>query len=154
AKAEAADIEKMMRKDGIKGPVMPYDWRYFTEKIRKSRFDLDEQELQAYFSLNNVREGVFDVTKRLFGLNFKQLTNVPKYHEDVTVWEVTEADGTHVGILYMDFHPRSSKRGGAWMTSYRAQKMDNGKRIAPVISIVCNFSKPTANAPALLTFDE
>ncbi len=154
AKTEAADIEKMMRKDGIKGPVMPYDWRYYTEKIRKSRFDLDEQELQAYFSLDNVREGVFDVTKRLFGLNFKQLTNVPKYHEDVTVWEVTEADGTHVGILYMDFHPRSSKRGGAWMTSYRSQKMEDGKRVAPVISIVCNFSKPTANAPALLTFDE
>lgn len=154
ANKEAADIKEMMLKVGIKNDVQPYDWRYYAEKIRKERFDLDEQEMKPYFSLEKTREGVFTVCKNLYGLQFKQLNNVPKYHEDVTVWEVTEANGNHVGILYMDFHPRTSKRGGAWMTSYRTQKMEDGKRIAPIVSIVCNFTKPTENAPALLTFDE
>lgn len=154
AKTEASDIQKMMAKEGIKGAVQPYDWRYYTEKIRKERFDLDEEELKPYFSLENVRKGVFQVTEKLYGIQFKALTNVPKYHEDATVWEVTEKDGTHLGVLYMDFHPRESKRGGAWMTSYRSQKTVDGKRVAPVVSIVCNFTKPSANAPALLTFDE
>jgi peptidyl-dipeptidase Dcp len=154
AKNEAADIQKMMVKDGIKGSVQPYDWRFYTEKIRKERFNLDEEELRPYFSLENVRKGVFQVTEKLYGLKFKELTNVPKYHEDASVWEVTESDGTHLGVLYMDFHPRDSKRGGAWMTSYRSQKTVDGKRQAPVISIVGNFTKPSANAPALLTFDE
>ena len=154
AKTEAADIQQMMAAEGISGKVQPYDWRYYTEKIRQSRFNLDEQELKPYFSLENVRKGVFQVTEKLYGLKFTELTNLPKYHHDVTTWEVTEADGQHVGILYMDFHPRESKRGGAWMTSYRSQKNVNGKRVAPVISVVCNFSKPTENAPALLTFDE
>ena len=154
AKTEAADIQKMMDKEGVKGAVQPYDWRYYTEKIRKERFDLDEEELKPYFSLENVRKGVFQVTEKLYGIQFKELTNVPKYHQDATVWEVTEKDGTHLGVLYMDFHPRESKRGGAWMTSYRSQKTVDGKRVAPVVSIVCNFTKPSANAPALLTFDE
>jgi peptidyl-dipeptidase Dcp len=154
AKTEAADIQKMMVKDGIKGAVQPYDWRYYTEKIRKERFDLDEEELKPYFSLDNVRKGVFQVTEKLYGIQFKALTDVPKYHEDVAVWEVLEKDGTHLGVLYMDFHPRESKRGGAWMTSYRSQKTVDGKRVAPVVSIVCNFTKPSATAPALLTFDE
>lgn len=154
AKTEAADIQEMMKKDGISDSVQPYDWRYYTEKIRKERFDLDEQELKPYFSLEHVRKGVFRVTENLYGLKFKPLHDVPKYHEEVDVWEVSESDGTHVGILYMDFYPRNSKRGGAWMTSYRTQKTVDGLRQAPVISIVCNFSKPTENSPALLTFDE
>lgn len=115
---------------------------------------MDEQELKPYFSLDNTRNGIFQVTEKLYGLKFKQLNDVPKYHDEVTVWEVTEADGTHVGILYMDFFPRASKRGGAWMTSYRSQKTVDGQRKAPVISIVCNFTKPTGDTPALLTFDE
>ena len=154
AKTEASDIQKMMAKDGIKGAVQPYDWRYYTEKIRKERFDLDEEELRPYFSLENVRKGVFQVTEKLYEIQFKELNNVPKYHPDASVWEVTEADGTHIGIIYMDFHPRESKRGGAWMTSYRTQKTVDGKRLAPVISIVCNFTKPSGDNPALLTFDE
>ena len=154
AKKEEEDIQKMMQKEGINETVQPYDWRFYTEKIRIERFNLDEQEMKPFFSLEKTREGIFMVCKNLYGLQFKQLNNVPKYHEDVTVWEVSEANGTHIGILYMDFHPRASKRGGAWMTSYRNQKMENGKRIAPVVSIVCNFTKPTENAPALLTFDE
>ena len=154
AKQEAADIKKMMAKDGIKGEVQPYDWRYYTEKIRKERFDLDEEELKPFFSLENVRNGVFQVTQKLYGVTFTELNNVPKYHEDASVWEVKEADGSHIGIIYMDFHPRDSKRGGAWMTSYRTQETVDGKRLAPVVSIVCNFTKPSATAPALLTFDE
>lgn len=154
AKIEETDIKKMMAADGIKGNVQPYDWRYYTEKIRKQRFDLDEQEIKPYFSLDNVRKGIFQVTENLYGLNFKELKDVPKYHPEVTAWEVTDRTGKHIGVLYMDFYPRASKKGGAWMTSYRKQKTENGKRIAPVISIVCNFTKPTGNAPALLTFDE
>lgn len=154
AKKEASDIQILMKLEGIKGDVQPYDWRYYTEKIRKVRFDLDEQEMKPYFSLEQTREGIFAVCKKLYGLKFKQLFTVPKYHEDVTVWEVTDVKGNHVGILYMDLHPRASKRGGAWMTSYRTQKTTKGKRVDPVISIVCNFTKPTASAPSLLTFDE
>lgn len=154
AKVEEAEILDMMKSEGITGGVKPYDWRYYSEKIRKAKFDLDEQELKPYFSLDNVTEGVFMVCEKLYGLKFKELKDVPSYHEDATVWEVQEKDGTFVGILYMDFFPRESKRGGAWMTSYRPQKTENGKRIPPVISIVCNFSKPVGNAPALFTFDE
>ena len=154
AKKEAADIKLIMEKDGIKGNVEPYDWRYYAEKIRKERFDLNEQEMKPYFSLDRTREGIFTVCKNLYGLEFTPLKEIPTYHEDVTAWEVTDSNKNHIGILYMDFHPRASKRGGAWMTSYRTQKMENGKRIAPVVSIVCNFTKPTENAPALLTFDE
>jgi peptidyl-dipeptidase Dcp len=154
AKMEEAEIKQMMVAEGFKTEVQPYDWRYYSEKIRKEKFDLDEQELRPYFSLDVVTTGVFMVCEKLYGLKFKELKNVPAYHADVTVWEVMEKDGTHLGLLYMDFYPRASKRGGAWMTSYRPQKTVNGKRIAPVISIVCNFSKPTADAPALFTFDE
>lgn len=154
AEREAFDIQKMIDASGEKFKLAPYDWRYYAEKVRKDRFDLDEQELKPYFSLEKVREGVFTVTKKLYGLQFKEISNIPKYHKEVAAYEVTEADGKLVGVLYTDFFPRASKRGGAWMTSYSSQKMEKGKRIAPVISIVCNFSKPTGDAPALLTFDE
>ncbi|MCB0443488.1 MAG: M3 family metallopeptidase [Flavobacterium sp.] len=154
AKVEEAEIKQMMLAEGISGVVQPYDWRYYSEKIRKQKFDLDEQELRPYFSLEAVTAGVFMVCEKLYGLQFKELKNVPTYHNEATVWEVTEKNGRHVGILYMDFYPRNSKRGGAWMTSYRPQTTEKGKRIPPVISIVCNFSKPTENTPALFTFDE
>lgn len=154
AKREASDIQEMMRKDGIQEDVTPADWRYYAEKIRKERYSLDEQELKPYFSLENVRQGIFDVTNKLYGLTYKELTNVPKYQEDVTVWEVFDQNKNTLGILYMDMHPRASKRGGAWMTSFHSQQMENGKRKVPVISIVCNFTKPTATTPSLLTFDE
>jgi peptidyl-dipeptidase Dcp len=154
AKNEAKDIQEMIKASRQDFDLAPYDWRFYEEKIRQQRFDLDEQEVRAYFSIDKVRDGVFMVTQRLFGLTFNEIENIPVYHPDVKAYEVKEADGTHVGVLYMDFHPRASKRGGAWMTSYRAQKTVDGKRQAPVISIVCNFSKPTADAPALLTYDE
>ena len=154
ANEEIAEIKTVMNKDGISGDVQPWDYSFYSEKIRKAKFDLDEQELAPYFSIEGVREGIFMVTNKLWGLKFKQITNVPVYHPDVTSWEVMEADGTHLGVLFMDMYPRSSKRGGAWMTSYRPQTMKDGKRVAPVISIVCNFTKPTSTTPALLTFDE
>jgi peptidyl-dipeptidase Dcp len=154
AKVEEADIKKLMVADGINDDVQPYDWRYYTEKIRKQRFDLDEQELKPYFSLDNVRSGIFTVVQNLYGLKFKQVNDVPVYHKEVTAWEVTEADGKYIGLLYMDFYPRASKKGGAWMTSYRKQRNIDGVRTAPIISIVCNFTKPSGDAPALLTYDE
>lgn len=153
ANEELKDIQSLAGKDGIK-TVEPWDWRYYTEKIRKAKYDLSEEELKPYFSIDNVRNGIFYVTKNLYGLTYKQNNNIPVYHKDATAWEVYEANGELAGILYMDFHPRDSKRSGAWMTSYRAQTMKDGKRKIPVISIVCNFTKPSGNAPALLTTDE
>lgn len=154
AKKEEAEIAALMKADGIQDAVQPYDWRYYTEKLRKQKFDLEESEIKPYFAIDNVRNGIFMVTEKLYGLKFNELKNLPKYHKDVTTWKVTEADGTELGILYMDMHPRESKRGGAWMSSFREQKMENGKRILPVATIVCNFTQPTADAPALLTYDE
>jgi peptidyl-dipeptidase Dcp len=155
AKLEAADIKAKMLQDGIKDNVQPYDWRYYAEKIRKERYDLDEQEIKPYFELNNVRNGIFMVTEKLYGLTFKQVNNLPLYHKDVTTWEVYDADKSLLGILYMDMHPRAGqKTSGAWMTSFREQKMVDGKRIIPIISIVCNFTPPNNEGVSLLTFDE
>lgn len=154
AENELKDIEAMMKKEGIKDSVKPWDYSYYNERIRAEKFAIDNQEVAEYFSLENVREGIFTVTEKLFGLQLTQLEDVPVYHEDVTAWEVKEADGSIVGLLYMDMHPRASKRSGAWMTSYRPQTMKDGKRVPPVISIVCNFTNPTSTKPSLLTYDE
>lgn len=154
AKVEAADIQKEIEAAQDTFKVAPYDWRYYQEKIRKSRYSLNEEEIKPYFSLAAVREGAFATATNLFGLSFIALNNIPTYHEDVEVYEVKDKDGSHLGLLYADFFPRASKRGGAWMTSYRAQSTKNGERVAPVISIVCNFTKPVGDQPALLTFDE
>lgn len=154
AKVEAYDIKQEIEAEGRPFDPTPYDWRYYTEKIRQKRYALNEEEIKPYFSLSNVREGAFDVANRLYGLTFKALDSVPVYHPEVEVYEVFDADGSHLGVLYADFFPRASKRVGAWMTSYRKQKIEDGKRIAPVISIVCNFTKPVGDKPALLTFDE
>ncbi len=159
AQQEAADLQALMDKDAVprrekNEKLASWDWRYYAEKLRKEKFALDEQELRPYFSLENVREGIFMLTNKLYGLRFERRTDLPVYHEDVIGYEVKEGDGTHIGIMYMDFHPRASKRGGAWMTSYRRQEMENDKKVTPVVSIVCNFSKPTGDAPALLSLDE
>ncbi|HLT86383.1 MAG TPA: M3 family metallopeptidase [Sphingobacterium sp.] len=154
AKAEAADIQKEIEASGGDFQVAPYDWRYYQEKIRKAKYALNEEEIKPYFSLAAVRQGAFDTANKLFGLSFVALSNVPTYHEEVEVYEVKDRDGEHLGLLYADFFPRESKRGGAWMTSYRSQNTKNGERVAPVISIVCNFTKPVGDEPALLTFDE
>jgi peptidyl-dipeptidase Dcp len=154
AKVEGQEMQKLVKSEGKDFELAPWDWRYYEEKLRQQKFDLDEQEIKPYFALNKVQEGVFMVVNKLFGLTFSPIADIPTYHPDAKAYEVKEADGTHVGVLYMDFHPRASKRGGAWMTSYRPQQTIDGQRKAPVISIVCNFSRPTADAPALLTFDE
>ncbi|MBK8620834.1 MAG: M3 family metallopeptidase [Saprospiraceae bacterium] len=154
AKKEAAEINAYIKKEGGKFEVAPHDWRYYAEKIRKEKYDLDENEVKQYFPLEQVHQGVFGTVEKLWGLKFKERKDLPTYHPEATAYEVTEKDGSLVGILYMDFHPRESKRGGAWMTSFSDQKMKDGKRIPPVISIVCNFTKATGDAPALLTFDE
>ncbi|SNS36239.1 peptidyl-dipeptidase Dcp Metallo peptidase. MEROPS family M03A [Belliella buryatensis] len=154
AKVERDEMQALVKAEGHDFSIEPWDWRYYEEKLRQQKFDLDEQEIKPYFSLPKVQEGVFMVVKNLWGLTFEEIQDIPVYHPDAKAYEVKEADGSHVGVIYMDFHPRASKRGGAWMTSYRSQKTENGERKAPVISIVCNFSRPTANAPALLTFDE
>lgn len=154
AKKEANEIQAYAKTEGNDFKVGPQDWRYYAEKIRNQKFDLDENEVKQYFSLENVHQGVFSTVQKLFGLTFKERKDLPTYHAEATPYEVNDADGSFVGILYMDFHPRESKRGGAWMTSFSDQKMKDGKRIPPVISIVCNFTKPTGDTPALLTYDE
>jgi len=154
AHKEAAELQALMNKDAKNEKLEGWDWRYYAEKLRKEKYALDEQELRPYFSLDNVREGIFMLTSKLYGLRYERRTDLPVYHEDVVAYEVKESDGSHIGIMYMDFHPRASKRGGAWMTSYRRQEIENGKKITPVVSIVCNFSKPTGDTPALLSLDE
>lgn len=154
AKLEAADIQKEITAHQDTFDVAPYDWRYYQEKIRMSRFALDEGQIKPYFSLPAVREGAFATANKLYGLTFIALNNVPTYHPEVEVYEVKDKDGSHLGLLYADFFPRKSKNSGAWMTSYRPQYTKDGKRVAPVISIVCNFTKPVGDEPALLTFDE
>jgi peptidyl-dipeptidase Dcp len=153
-KQEAAELQTLMDQENKNEKLASWDWRYYAEKLRKQKYALDGEQLKPYFSLENVREGIFMLTGRLYGLRFERRTDLPVYHEEVTGYEVKEADGRHVGILYMDFHPRASKRGGAWMTSYRRQEVEKGKKIAPVVSIVCNFSRPSGDAPALLSLEE
>lgn len=154
AKAEAVELQKVIDASGKSFKLEHWDWWYYTNKLKQQKYALDDEILRPYFKLENVRDGAFDVATKLFGITFTQIDNVDKYHEDVTVFEVKEADGTAVGILYTDWHPRASKRAGAWMTSFRKESKVDGKRIQPIISIVCNFSKPTETTPSLLTFEE
>ena len=155
AKEEAAAMQAMIDTEGHDFRLAQWDWRYYSEKVRKDRYDIDEEEIRQYFELNSVTDGVFMICEKLWGLKFIERHDIPKYHEDVQVFEVQEAGGTHIGILFMDFHPRESKRGGAWMSSYRSQRVDpDGNFVHPVITIVCNFTPPSGGQPSLLTFDE
>ncbi len=154
AKKEASDIQAIIDKSGGTFKLQPWDWRYYTELIRKEKYDLDEEMLKPYFELNNVRNGIFTLANKLFGITFTEKTDVPKYHEEVTTYEVKDEDGSYIGIFYIDMHPRSTKRGGAWMNNYRDQYIINGKNVNPIIGVVCNFTRPTGDMPALLTYDE
>lgn len=154
AKAEVAQLQTIIDKEGGNFKLQPWDWNYYTEKLRKEQYDLDDEQLKPYFSLENVKQGIFTVCKNLYGITFTEQKDIPVYHPDAVAYEVNEANGDHIGVLYMDFHPRESKRGGAWMSSYRKQYVKNGEKVSPVITIVCNFTKPTASQPSLLTFDE
>ncbi len=134
--------------------LQKWDGAYYAEKLKKKRFNLDEEKLKPFFKLEKVIDGVFTVAKRLFGLNFDEVTDIDKYHKDVKTYRVTDNDGVFVSLFYADFHPRSGKRGGAWMTSYKPQQIKNGLNDRPHVSIVCNFTKPTASKPSLLSFNE
>jgi peptidyl-dipeptidase Dcp len=153
AKAEREALQEMMHADGIDGPLRGWDWRYYTEKVRKARYDLDEDELRPYFEFTAVREGVFQLANKLFGLTFRELKDLPKWHPEQQVFEVMEADGSHVGVLYMDFFARESKQGGAWMNDLRAQSRLDGD-VDPIVTVNFNFPPPTADTPSLLSLDE
>lgn len=154
AKAEAAAQQEMIKKEGGKFKLEPWDWWYYSEKIKKEKFDLSDEVTRPYFKVDNVMEGMFFVANKLYGLTFTKVTDVPKYHPDVNTFDVTR-DGKHVGILMIDNYPRQSKRGGAWCGSYRSQRRDkDGKMVTPLVTMVTNSTPPTANAPALLTATE
>lgn len=153
-KEEAADLQAMMKKDGVAGELKGWDWRYYNEKVKKEKFDIDENETRPYFKLENVLDGLFQVVNKLYNISFTEIKDIPKPHEDAMAFECKDADGTHRGVLYMDFFPRASKRGGAWCGTYRSQTYKDGKIVAPVVTIVCNFTKPAAGEPALLSLDE
>ncbi len=154
AKTEVVNLQKMINKDGGNFNLMPWDWWYYAEKLRKEKYDLDEAALRPYFEIENVRKGLFEVVNKLFGLQFVELKDIPLPHPDAKAFEVKEADGSHVGILYMDFYPRESKRGGAWMSNYREQYVKDGEKVYPVITTVFNFTKPAGDEPSLLSFEE
>jgi len=154
ANKEVTELQAMINAEGGKFQLEPWDWWYYAEKLKKQKYDLDEEALRPYFKMENVLNGMFGVANKLYGLQFKKLNGMPVYQEDVKVYEVMEADGSHVGVLYMDFYPRSNKGGGAWMTNFREQSKQNGVNIPPVILVATNFSQPTADKPALLSFEE
>ncbi len=154
AKKELADLQKLADSENAGIKIEPWDWWYYTEKLRKQKYAFDDEVLRPYFALDSVKKGLFFVYNKLYGLNFIKNDKIPVYQKDVEAYEVREADGKLTGILYLDFFPRASKRGGAWMTAFRKQHYENGKNVIPVISITTNFTKPTKDKPALLSFEE
>ena len=155
ARADVKMVEDFARKNGFEGDrLMGWDFSYWSEKLQKAEYDLSEELLKPYFKLENCIDAVFDLAHRLYGINFKIREDIPGYHKDVKVYEVTDEDGSHLALFYADFFPRPSKRGGAWMTEFRGQSIKDGAERRPFISIVTNFSKPTASTPSLITHYE
>lgn len=154
ALTEKKEVEDFARRNGFQGDLQRWDWTYYSNKLKQEKYDLDDEMLKPYFKLENVQEGVFGLANKLYGLTFKEVNNIPRYHEDVKTFEVHDGNGEFLAILYTDFFPRESKGGGAWMTEFRGQHKKDGKDIRPLVSIVMNFTKPTATKPSLLTFDE
>jgi peptidyl-dipeptidase Dcp len=153
ARAERADLQAMLEADGIDDRIRGWDWRYYTEKVRKAKYDIDEDALRPYFEVNAVRDGAFGLANKLFGLQFEERTDLPKWHPDQQVFEVKEADGSHIAILYMDYFARESKRGGAWKNSLRQQSNLDGF-VTPIITNNFNFPAPTEGSPSLLSLTE
>lgn len=154
AKRERDDMQKMIYDEGNDFDLKAWDWWYYSEKVKKAKYDLDEAELRPYFELTNVIKGAFDLATRLWGITFEERTDIPKYHPEVKTFEVKDRDGSHIAILYTDYFPRKSKKGGAWMNPFKKQYIDrNGKFIHPIIYNVGNFTKPTADKPALISVD-
>lgn len=155
AKKDVADVFAFAKKNGFEGSRLEsWDFSYWSEKYQQAEYSLSAEELKPYFQIESCIDAVFGLATRLYGISFTELDNVPVYHEDVKVYEVKDADGSHLALFYADFFPRASKRGGAWMTDFRGQSIRNGVEYRPFITIVCNFTKPTADAPALITHDE
>lgn len=154
AEAEVAEMQALIDAEGGGFALEPWDWWYYAEKVKKARYDLDEQMLRPYFEMGKVREGVFAVAGRLWGLSFTPRTDIPVWHEDVEAFEVRERDGTTLALLLTDYYPRESKRGGAWMNALIPQRYTDGRRVVPVIYNVGNFTKPTGDTPSLLSMDE
>jgi len=154
AKEEAGELQKMMDAEGKGEKLEAWDWWYYSEKLRKEKYDLNEEALKPYFKLENVRQGVFDLASKLYGLTFKKLSDMPVYNPDVEVFEVRDADKSLVGILYTDYFPRAGKSAGAWMNSITEQYKKDGINHRPVICNIGNFTKPTADKPSLLNMDE
>lgn len=154
AKSELEDLRQLKIKDGKGGDIYPWDWYYYANKIRKSRFNINSEELLPYFSADNVRSGIFLLVNRLYGVTFRPVS-LPIYNKECITYEVLDQDGSHLGILYLDLYAREgSKKSGAWCANYRPQSYRDGERVAPIVTIVCNFPQPTKNAPSLLTLDE
>lgn len=154
AKVEVADMQKLVDDEGGNFKIEAWDYPYYAEKIRKARYDLDEEQTRPYFALESTLQGVFHTAQKLFGITVKERTDLPKYHDDVRTFEIYEADGTYVGLFLADHYVRPGKRGGAWMNSYRKQYNMNGEDSTPIIVNVLNYPRPTGDAPALLTFDQ
>jgi peptidyl-dipeptidase Dcp len=156
ARHEARAQQALINRENGKAAfvLQDYDWRYYEQKIKQQSYDLDDEELRPYFPLDNVREGIFTLVEKLYGVQFTQVTDVPMYHKDVVCYGARDNNGDFLGLIYMDFFPRAGKRGGAWMTNFREQSYRHGKRVPPIISLVCNFSPATGSAPSLLTPDE
>jgi len=154
ARREAADLQAEIKASGQDFKLEPWDWRYYTEKVRKARFDLDEEDFKPYFQLDNARKGVFYVAGRLYGLQFVERHDIPTYNPEVKTFEVKDGDGAHLAVLLVDYHPRPGKRGGAWMNNLRDQWIKGGKEIRPIIINVGNFTRPTGDLPALLSIEE
>jgi peptidyl-dipeptidase Dcp len=148
------EMQKIIAGEGGKFKLEASDWWYYAEKLRKAQFDLDENELRPYFKVENVRDGAFDVANKLYGITFTEIRDIPKPHPEAMVYEVKEADGSHIGILYMDLFPRSSKQQGAWCLTYRDHWFKDGKEITPVVSMVGNFTRAAGDKPALISLDE
>ncbi len=151
---EAADLQAAIAADGKEFKLEPWDWRYYSERVKKARYDFDEEALRPYFKLENVRDGAFYVANKLYGITFTERTDIPKYHPEVRTFEVKDADGSFLGVFMTDYHPRPGKRGGAWSGRYRGQWFKDGKDIRPIVVNVCNFSRPAGDAPALLSLEE
>ena len=154
AKSELLEMQSIVDKEGGNFKMQSWDWWFYAEKLRKAKYDLDESEIKPYFSLKNAQNGLFYVANKLYGITFEIRNDIPIYNPEVVPFEVKEANGKHIGVLYMDFHPRDGKRAGAWCTTYRSQKYRDGKMVTPVVSMVMNFTRPAGNTPALLSFDE
>ena len=148
------DMQAIINREGGTFKLAPWDWWHYAEKLKKEKFNLDESELKPYFKLENVRDGMFYVANQLYGITFTRRTDLPIYHPDVEVFEVKNETGAHIGLLYLDYFPRAGKRVGAWCGRFRQQTYENGKRITPIVTMVTNFTPPTGNTPALLTWDE